>query len=51
MEEFELIVALLAVVIGLDWLAGRFPLPYHDGSEFVPLPPDTRAPRLPNPLS
>ena len=27
MEEFELIVALLAVVIGLDWLAGRLRIP------------------------
>lgn len=27
MEEFELIVALMAVVIGLDWLAGRLRVP------------------------
>lgn len=34
-----------------DWQAGRFALPYHDGAEFVPLPPDTRVQAPPHPLS
>lgn len=34
-----------------DWKAGRIALPYHDGTEFVPLPEPAVPPPAPEPLS